>query len=129
MCSWPARVRESTDAFRERYKERSGVERTNAELKGVHGLGRLRVRGRQRVTLAVIFKVLACNVKRFCRCRARQIGGSAPATDPNGLVSCRPRRLGWLGSARRWCSATGTGLLRRRPLRCFGYSGMVRLAT
>ena len=123
------RLRESTDAFRDQYKVRSGVERTNAELKSAHGLGRLRVRGRQRVTLAVIFKVLACNVKRFCRCRARQIGGSAPATDPNALVPPRLRLLGRLGSPLgRWCWAIAAERLRLRRFLWSGDPDILRLA-
>jgi hypothetical protein len=51
-------------AFRERYRMRSGVESTNAELKGRHGLDDLRVRSRPRVTLAAQLKALASNVKR-----------------------------------------------------------------
>lgn len=51
-------------AFKERYKLRSGVESTNAELKTRHGLGRLRVRGRERVVLTVTLKALALNAKR-----------------------------------------------------------------
>jgi hypothetical protein len=89
------RLRESTETFRDLYKARSGLERTNAEIKGPHGLGRLRVRGRQRVTLAVIFKVLACNVKRFCRCRARQVGGVTLSEGPKSLAQ-RPLWFPWL---------------------------------
>lgn len=61
------RQQEASPEFKERYKVRSGIERTNSELKGKHGLGRLRVRGAQRVKLAVYFKALACNVKRALR--------------------------------------------------------------
>ena len=58
-------------SFKDEYRKRSGIESTNAELKGRHGLGRLRVRGRPRVTLAVILKSLALNVKRAARYHAR----------------------------------------------------------
>lgn len=61
------RHRGNTIEFKEDYKDRSGIERTNAELKTRHAMRRLRSRGKKRVTLDVIFKVLACNVKRFCR--------------------------------------------------------------
>jgi hypothetical protein len=66
------RLREKTIEFKEGYKDRSGIERTNAELKTRHGMRRLRSRGKGRVTLDVIFKVLACNVKRYCRYRVEQ---------------------------------------------------------
>lgn len=51
-------------AFKDNYRIRSGVESTNQELKGRHGMGDLRVRGRQRIELAVVLKSLALNVKR-----------------------------------------------------------------
>ena len=55
--------------FRDRSAFRSGIEATNSELKRGHGLGRLRVRRRKRVELAVCLKVLACNLKRFIHYR------------------------------------------------------------
>jgi len=54
-----------TEEFRARYARRAGIEGTHSELKRVHGLGRLRVRGLARVRLAVRLKALACNVKRM----------------------------------------------------------------
>ena len=51
-------------AFKERYKLRSGIESTNAEFKGRHGAGDLRVRGRDRVEAALTLKALALNAKR-----------------------------------------------------------------
>jgi hypothetical protein len=50
--------------FPERYAIRAGIEGTNSELKRRHGLGRLRVRGGERVALAVYVKTAACNLKR-----------------------------------------------------------------
>jgi hypothetical protein len=61
------RRQEASPRFKERYKIRSGIESTNAELKGVHGMKKLRVRGKGRVKLAVYFKALALNVKRALR--------------------------------------------------------------
>jgi hypothetical protein len=55
---------QQTREFRKRYARRAGIEGTNSELKGVHGLGHLRVRGIKPIRLAVRFKTLACNVKR-----------------------------------------------------------------
>lgn len=60
---------QTTQEFRDRYAFRSGIEAANSELKRGHGLGRLRVRRRKRVQLAVLLKVLACNLKRFIRYR------------------------------------------------------------
>jgi hypothetical protein len=50
-----------------RYRVRSGIEATNSELKRAHGVGRLRVRRRPRVTLSVAAKLTACNIKRWLR--------------------------------------------------------------
>jgi hypothetical protein len=71
-----------TREFRERYAKRAGIEGTNSELKRVHGLGRLRVRGLLRVRLAVRLKALACNVKRMVKYlveRARRAAKAAAA--------------------------------------------------
>jgi len=51
-------------AFKAKYKLRSGIESTNAEFKGRHGAGDLRVRRRRRVEVAVTLKALALNAKR-----------------------------------------------------------------
>lgn len=61
------RQQEASPTFKERYKIRSGIESTNAELKGKHGMKKLRVRGGERVKLAVYMKALACNMKRALR--------------------------------------------------------------
>ena len=58
---------ERSESFRKRYAMRAGIEATNSELKRAHGLGCPRVRGFLRIRLAVILKVLACNVKRMIR--------------------------------------------------------------
>jgi hypothetical protein len=59
------RVEQETKEFKERYKIRSGIEATNSELKRCHGLGKLRVRRKDRVNLSVRFKALALNIKRY----------------------------------------------------------------
>jgi len=58
---------QQTDAFRQRYRIRGGVEATMSELKRAHGMARLRVRRLARVRLQVAFKATACNVKRWLR--------------------------------------------------------------
>lgn len=58
------RLQVTQAAFKEIYRWRAGIEATNSELKRSHGLGRLRVRGKAPVKLAVFFKGLACNCKR-----------------------------------------------------------------
>lgn len=56
-----------TTAWRQRYAVRHPIESTNSELKRRHGLGRLRVRRRAAVQIAVGMKVSACNIKRWLR--------------------------------------------------------------
>ena len=58
---------QKTDAWRERYAIRAGIEATNSELKRAHAFGRLRVRKRPRVLFAIASKLSACNVKRWLR--------------------------------------------------------------
>ena len=55
---------EAQPEFKKNYALRSGIEGTNSELKRGLGLGRLRVRGGDRVELAVYFKAASCNLKR-----------------------------------------------------------------
>lgn len=61
------RLSERQPSFRERFRFRAGIEATNSELKRRYGLGRLRVRGRAAVRLAVMLKATACNVARMIR--------------------------------------------------------------
>ena len=56
--------REAQPVFGKQYAPRAGIEGTNSELKRRHGFRKLRVRGGERVKLAVYFKVTACNLKR-----------------------------------------------------------------
>lgn len=70
---------QASEAFAERYAIRAGIEATNSELKRKHGLGRLRVRGRLRVELAVYLKALSCNVKRLVRVLLAEMTAPAAA--------------------------------------------------
>jgi len=56
---------QQTDAWKQRYKIRSGIEATMSELKRSHALGKLRVRRSAKVGFAVACKVIACNIKRW----------------------------------------------------------------
>ena len=58
------RREEDTDAFRERYGKRAGLESTNSGLKRKFGLGALRVRGSPGVHHAIYLKVAGWNVSR-----------------------------------------------------------------
>ena len=55
---------QDTEAFRERYTIRSGIESTNSGVKRRTGLGRLRVRGKQAVFQAIFLKAAGWNVLR-----------------------------------------------------------------
>ena len=66
--------------FAERYAIRAGIEATNSELKRKHGLGKLRVRGRPQVELAVYLKALSCNFKRMVRVLLAEMTAPAAAT-------------------------------------------------
>jgi hypothetical protein len=69
ICMQQRRRYQTTSEFCEKYANRAGIEATNSEIKRRHGLGRLRVRGRLRVKLAVVLKTVACNFKRFIQYR------------------------------------------------------------
>lgn len=75
------RLYENTEEYKRRYARRAGIEGTNSELKRAHGLGRLRVRQRRRVQLAVHLKALACNVKRLVKYLVRRLPDAARSTD------------------------------------------------
>jgi hypothetical protein len=63
---WLKQQQAQTD-FKRRYAIRAGIEGTNSELKRKSGLGHLRVRGKERVRLAVHLKTAGCNLKRALR--------------------------------------------------------------
>jgi hypothetical protein len=62
------RREENTDAFRQRYRIRGGIEGTNSGLKRRTGLGRLRVRGSPRVFHAIYLKIAGWNILRASAC-------------------------------------------------------------
>ena len=70
-------VEQQQAPFKERYRIRSGVESTNAELKGKHGLADIRVRGRERVELVMVLKALALNVKRALQWHTMPVAAAA----------------------------------------------------
>jgi hypothetical protein len=59
--------------FRRRYRRRSGIESTNAELKHRHGAGDLRVRRWGPVRMALVLKATALNVKRALGWHVRRL--------------------------------------------------------
>jgi hypothetical protein len=67
-----SRRREETEAFKEAYKARAGIESTNAEGKTAHGMAKFWARKLPRMSFAGAMKALAINVKRFMRYRCVQ---------------------------------------------------------
>jgi hypothetical protein len=67
VASSQRRREQNTKIFKERFNIRAGIESTNAEMKTRQGLSKLRVRGQPRVEQTVIFKALACNIKRMVK--------------------------------------------------------------
>ena len=59
--------------FKEAYKIRSGIEATNSELNRAYGSKKVWTRGFKRVNLAMAFKVMALNIRRFARHITEQI--------------------------------------------------------
>jgi hypothetical protein len=67
-----ARIVEQRDPqWWEAYGVRSGIEATVSELKRRHGCRRLRVRRRPRVKMALIFKLMGCNTKRWTQAQRK----------------------------------------------------------
>jgi hypothetical protein len=58
---------------RKRSKIRSGIEATNSELNRAYGAKKVWTRGFGRVNLAMAFKVMALNIRRFSRHATEQI--------------------------------------------------------
>ena len=70
-----------TADFQDAYRPRAGIEGTNSELKRGQGLGDVRVRGAARMELALIMRVLACNVKRALQYWGKQAKQAATSAD------------------------------------------------
>ena len=58
----------ATEAFKERYKTRGGIEATNSGAKRKTGLGQLRVRGKPAVFRAIYLKITGWNILRAAAC-------------------------------------------------------------
>ena len=68
------RLEQKTEAFQERMHHRNAIEGTQSELVRAHGLRRARYRGLARVTLQNYLVGAACNVKRWIRRVAWELG-------------------------------------------------------
>ena len=59
------RLSEESDAFRDRYRWRTGIEGTISRLKHQMGLAHLRVRGQGAVQYRVLLRALGLNIHRI----------------------------------------------------------------
>jgi len=66
------RQREKEEAFREKYRYRSGIEGTMSDLDRITGLKRLRARGMPQVRLAATLKATGLNIHRATAFKNRQ---------------------------------------------------------
>jgi hypothetical protein len=99
LISGQRRRYQTTAEFKERQAWRAGAEATNSELKRRHGIGKLAVRGGERVKVAVYLKALACNVKRAAvYLGKRLVAGTtaqpagSQATPPGGTTAAQAGR-------------------------------------
>ena len=67
------RRKEKEEVFREKYRWRAGIEATNARLRRVMKLGRLRVRGLAEVRYTATLKVLGWNIWQAVRAKKARI--------------------------------------------------------
>lgn len=93
------RREEQTDAFRQRYAKRAGIESTNSGLKRRLGLGQLRVRGQKAVFHALYLKVAGWNLLR--------------AAASGKLVKMVRQAIGRLWCVLRFCELMTTTTARR----------------
>jgi hypothetical protein len=81
------RREEATEAFRERYARRSGIESTNSGLKRRLGLGQLRVRGKKVVFHAIYLKSAGWNL--FRAVASGKLAGKVAAALARLGLACR----------------------------------------
>lgn len=109
-----ARRREqATDAFRENYRTRSGIESTNSGLKRRTGMSRLRCRGGPRVFHRIVMKVCGWNVLRAAATETmrRLVAERAARSILGGILRSLRRVFG--RSNRRWAPLSAS--VRHQP--------------
>lgn len=62
------RRQEQTEAFRDRYRRRGGIEGTNSGIKRRTGMARVRVRGKTRVFSEILLRLAGWNILRAAAC-------------------------------------------------------------
>jgi len=98
------RREEATDAFRERYQRRSGIEGTNSGFKRRTGVGQLRVRGAPRVFHVIYLKTTGWNILRASACAKMR-----------GIVYQRANRGVWGGYVIRFWAILGNNTYIKGP--------------
>jgi len=83
MALQTRRREQRTDEFKQRMKHRNGIEGTQSELVRGHGLRHARYRGLAKTKLQNYFTAAACNVKRWLRRVAWEMGREAAAAGPS----------------------------------------------
>jgi hypothetical protein len=97
------RREEDTEAFRERYAIRSGIESTNSGLKRRLGLGQLRVRGKKAVFHAIYLKAAGWNLFRAVA------SGKLAAKVAAAMARLGPGRRFWLLLSLKWARIRAQG--------------------
>jgi len=73
------RQHEQTDAFRQKYRWRAGVEATMSQYDRLTGVKHLRVRGIRAVRFAAVMKAMAVNIARAIAAKKARIRGQGPS--------------------------------------------------
>ncbi len=90
------RLDEQTEAFKESYRKRAGVEGTISGMKRRVGLGRLRVRGRPAVFQAIYLKAAGWNILQAARSAAAQKWVAEQVKSTQSAISaCLAHILTW----------------------------------
>jgi len=108
------RREQATEAFKENYRIRAGIESTNGGLKRRSGLGRLRCRGRPKVFYKIVMKVCGWNVLRAAAAESLRLR-VAEIVRQRGLARLVGAFLGRIGRLNGFL-ATHKRLLRINPV-------------
>lgn len=115
------RREQETPAFKERYRKRAGVEGLMSALKRGRGFGRLRVRGRPAVSMALYLKAAGHNLLQAARCVRERCKdpSNGPQPGQNVYADQLSVRFGFMAVVHRLSQAIASVLFplqRREPL-------------
>ena len=89
------RAYQETEAFKLRYRQRSGIEATNSELATTTGFKELRVRGLENTDYRTTFKVIGLNARRVINHELRKARVRGPRSGPEkDIRNCPDLREG-----------------------------------